>query len=191
MCTASKKRNWSFLIYLDSAPTDWLERLKLSGLMFAVSPYHDKDFNADGSYKKPHHHIIIVFSGPTTYKNVCSFIEQFKSPIPLALESVKGMYRYFTHLDNPEKFQYDSKDIICGNGFDISSLCELTSLEIQQIIINIQTFIRENEILEYSDLLDYLLDFKLETEYNVASKHTILFNSYLCSRRNKLKNMKE
>ncbi len=112
MCTASKKRNWSFLIYLDSAPTDWLERLKLSGLMFAVSPYHDKDFNADGSYKKPHHHIIIVFSGPTTYKNVCSFIEQFKSPIPLALESVKGMYRYFTHLDNPEKFQYDSKDII-------------------------------------------------------------------------------
>ena len=47
-----KKRNWTFVLYPESAPSDWIEQLKLSGLMCAVSPLHDKDVNPTGEPKK-------------------------------------------------------------------------------------------------------------------------------------------
>ena len=52
-----KNRNWTFLIYPESAPNDWFEILQNTGLPFAVSPLHDKDFNPTGDQKN---HIIIV-----------------------------------------------------------------------------------------------------------------------------------
>ena len=37
-----KKRNWAFVLYPESAPADWLERLQATGLPGAISPLHDK-----------------------------------------------------------------------------------------------------------------------------------------------------
>ena len=56
---AIKKRNWAFVLYIESAPSNWLDILIKSGLSFAVSPYHDKDINPDGEVKKAHYHIIL------------------------------------------------------------------------------------------------------------------------------------
>ena len=38
----------------ESAPSDWIEQLQLSGAQFAISPLHDKDLNATGEPKKAH-----------------------------------------------------------------------------------------------------------------------------------------
>ena len=65
-----KKRNWAFVVYPESAPSDWIEQLQLSGAQFAISPLHDKDLNATGEPKKAHWHVIVVYGSPTTESNV-------------------------------------------------------------------------------------------------------------------------
>lgn len=51
----------------------------------------------------------------------------------------------------------------------------------------LQTLIRNLDLLEYSDFMDYLQDNDLKTEYEVASNNTYFFEKYITSRRNKRK----
>lgn len=178
-----KKRFWTVVLYPESAPEDWRERIKQSGLVFAVSPLHDRDVNADGTPKKPHHHLILVYGGPTTYNNVKSFCDELNQPIPKPLESVRGMYRYFTHEENPEKAQYDKTDIEHYNGFCLANFCELMRGEVNEIKKKIFTLIDEVDITEYAQLIYFLMDNELWDELEVASSHTLLFNTIITSRR--------
>lgn len=200
-----KKRNWAFFVYptkaqLDvigseydgsdgygSVPDDWKQRLQLSGLQYAISPLHDKDQLEDGSgkTKKPHYHVIVVYGSPTTFNNVKSLTDSFNSPIPQALEQVRGYYRYLTHKDNPEKYQYEDKDIITGGGFNIADFIELTKSEVSEIKFKLQALIREKDMIEYEDFMDFVQDNYDRTVYEVASSHTIFFNTYLRSRRHR------
>lgn len=181
-----KKRNWGAVIYPESAPKDWIEILTLKGLSFAVSPLHDKDINPTGEEKKAHYHIIMCFPGPTTDKTVNDIIvKELGQPIAIPLESVRGYYRYFTHKDNPEKYQYNSNDIQLFNAFDVTDI--MNNFEVFQSLREIQTLIIENEILEYCDLLDFLMMHDKPELWNVASSHTLLLNTYITSKRHKLK----
>lgn len=180
-----KKRNWAFVLYPESAPADWFERLKQSGLMGAISPLHDKDVNADGEPKKAHYHVILVYGNTTTFNNVKSLTDSLNQPIPQALEQIRGYYRYLTHKDNPEKYQYSDTDIVTFGGFDISDFVEMTKSEVTKYIKEIHAFVRDNNITEYSDLCDMLIDAGLEELYEVAINHTLFVNSYISSRRNK------
>lgn len=177
-----KKRNWAFVLYTESAPVDWKETLKLKGVSFAVSPLHDKDMNPTGEEKKEHYHIILSFGAPTTYNNVKSITDEFNQPIPIPLESVRGYYRYFTHLDNPEKYQYNSKEIETYNGFDVTDV--LNNFEVYQCLKDIQAMVVEHEIREYSDLMDYLMANDFMEHWNVACSHTLFLNTYITSKRN-------
>lgn len=180
-----KKRNWAFVLYPESAPSDWLEHLKLSGLMGAISPLHDKDINADGQPKKAHYHIILVYAGPTSFNVVNALCESLNQPIPQALESVRGYYRYLTHKDNPDKVQYDDNDIVTFGGFDYRDYVDMTKSEVLGYIKQIQALIRETDIYEYADLIDFLLDNDMFDCYDVATSHTLFFGKYIDSRRNK------
>lgn len=179
-----KKRNWAFVLYPESAPDDWLDVLEKTGLMGAVSPLHDRDINADGSTKKAHHHVIVCYPGPTTFNAVKKLtLDKLGQTIPIPLEAVKGYYRYFTHKDNPEKAQYDARDVVTFNGFNI--LDELSKSEISEIKRSIQGLIRGNDITEYADLMDLLQDSDMSMEYDVASCNTLFFDRYISSRRHK------
>lgn len=182
-----KKRNWAFILYPESAPDDWREILQQSGLQVAISPLHDRDLNPDGEIKKAHYHIIICYSGPTSYNVVKALTDRLNCPIPQALEQVRGYYRYFTHKDNPEKYQYSELDIQSINGFSIRDFVELSKSEVVFLKKQIQAFIRDNDILEYSDLMDILQDSSDSDWYDIASSHTYFFDKYIASRRNKLK----
>lgn len=183
MAEQAKKRNWTFVLYPESAPKDWKEQLKISGLMAAISPLHDKDLNPTGEPKKAHYHILLVYSGPTTYNAVAKFTASLNSTVPQALESVRGMYRYFSHKDNPEKYQYDEREILTVNGFNISDLVELTKSEVNELKRQIINLIKVADIREYSGLIDFLLDNELLAEYDVAINNTFFFHTYLTSRR--------
>ena len=180
-----KKRNWAFVLYPESAPENWRDLLQQTGLQCCVSPLHDKDINPDGSPKKPHYHVILVYSGPTSFNVVKALCDSLKQPIPKALEQVRGYYRYLTHKDNPEKAQYSECDITSINGFNIADFIELTRSEVNAIILQLQQIIREGDITEYCDFLDLLSDSQMLAEFEVASSHTILFDRYVTSRRHK------
>lgn len=196
-----KKRNWAFFVYptkeqlaavgsaydgsdgYGSAPDDWIEQLRLSGLQFAISPLHDKDKHEDGSgrTKKPHYHVIVIYGSPTTFNNVKNLTDSFNAPIPQALEQVRGYYRYLTHKDNPDKYQYDEKDIVTGGGFNIADYIEISKSEVTEIKFKLQQLIREQNITEYSVFMDYIQDNLDRVNYDVASTHTIFFNTYIKS----------
>ncbi len=181
---AVKKRNWTFVLYPESAPEDWREQLQKTGLLCAISPLHDRDVNPDGEVKKAHYHVILCYSGPTSYDVVKRLTDSLSQPIPQPLEQVRGMYRYFTHKDNPDKAQYCDDDISTINGFDIRDFVELTGTEIDNIKRSIQSLILELNITEYSVLMDYLLSYDNPDYYSVAASNTLFFNTYLSSRRN-------
>lgn len=183
MAENTKKRNWTFVLYPESAPADWQEIIKISGLMAAISPLHDKDVNPTGEAKKAHYHILLVYSGPTTYNSVAKFTASLHATIPQPLESVRGMYRYFSHKDNPEKYQYDEADIRTLNGFNIADLVELSRSEVNEIKTRMLKLIRDVGITEYSGLVDFLLDNGMSAEFDVAVNNTFFFNSYIASRR--------
>lgn len=183
-----KRRYWAFVLYPESAPENWKEILQQTGLSICISPLHDKDLNPTGEPKKAHYHIILCYSGPTTFNCVKDITDSLNQPIPIALEQVRGYFRYLTHKDNPDKYQYDEKEIQTINDFDIDNYNDLSTSQINAIKIEIQKFIIDNDIREYSDLLDILLENDLLNYLDVAQNHTILFNTYLTSRRNKLKN---
>ena len=176
-----KKRNWAMVLYPESAPEDWREQLRLSGLQVAISPLHDKDVNADGEPKKAHHHVILVYGSPTTYNNVKALCDRLNQPIPQPLEQVRGYYRYLTHEDNPEKAQYSKSDIQTLNGFDIREFVELTKSEVTKAKREILQLIRDNSITEYADLIDILMDGGEGTAdmFDVASNNTLFFKAYL------------
>ena len=176
-----KKRNWAFVLYPESAPSDWLEQIQLSGIMSAVSPLHDKDVDPTGEPKKPHYHVILVYGSPTTYNNVKSLTDRLNQPIPQPLEQVRGYYRYLTHKDNPDKYQYNDSDIVTVNGFNIVDFVEVTKSEVTEIKFILQTLIREKLFKEYSLFMDYVQDNYDRVYYDVASSHTIFFNTYIKS----------
>lgn len=178
-----KKRNWAFVLYPESAPADWREQLQLSGLMGAISPLHDKDIDPTDEPKKPHYHVILVYGSPTTYNNVKSFTDKLNQPIPQALEQVRGYYRYLTHKDNPDKYQYSESEIDTFNGFDISDFVEITKSEVNQMKFELLSLIREKQLCEYQDFMNYVQDSMDKAYFDVASSHTIFFNTYLKSAR--------
>ena len=184
-----KARYWATVGYPESLPDNWIEKLRETGLATAISPLHNKDVNPTGEIKKEHYHVIFAYEGPTTYNNVKNLCVEFNMTIPIKLESIRGMYRYHLHLDNPEKYQYDDRDRILLNGFDSNAVNELTKTEVNKLVREILTFVIDNDIIEYSDLLQTLLDNDELQMLDVATNKTLLFDGFIRSRRNKKKDM--
>ena len=142
MSKPTKSRYWTFLIYPDSAPDSWIDILTSTGLPISISPLHDKDKDLD-VIKKPHYHVLACWDGPTTYNCVKNLTDSLNSPIPQAVMSVRGAYRYQCHLDNPEKFQYSNNERILLNGFDIFNYSNLTDSEAVILTRQIENIIVE------------------------------------------------
>lgn len=179
-----KSRYWTFIVYPESAKENWKEEMSSRGLVFAVSPLHDKDINQDGEIKKPHYHVMVTWDAPRSYNNALEVSNLASGVIPKRVESVRGMYRYFAHLDNPEKTQYNIEDIEKYGGFEL----DLTSTEVTRILKEITQDIKTLKIKEYCDLLDYYQDIGDNDKWELTSNHTFFLDKYICSKRNKEKN---
>lgn len=181
-----KGRNWGFIMYPESMPSDWYDILQMTGLPIAISPLHDKDLNPTGDEKKPHYHVLLYYDNPTTQNNVITHVTSLvNGTLPIKLESLRGMYRYHIHKDNPEKFQYSDTDRVFINGFDSKQCEDLSYHEVKAILRKIRTDIVKYNIYEYSDLLDFYQDNCMYNELDVAEDKTIVLNTYITSRRYK------
>ena len=176
-----KARYWSFVCYPDSAPADWTDRLQMTGLPFCVSPLHDKDMNPDGTPKKAHYHVIICYGGPTTFSNVKSKItEPLGQPHPQYLQSVKGMYRYLTHEDNPEKYHYDTKDIR-HFAFSLADYETYSITDEDRCFDALEEIIESAEITELCELRNFLNDNGLIELKSFLRRNTYYIKELLAS----------
>lgn len=182
-----KKRNWWFVLYPESAPPDWRDRLRATGLPGEISPLHDKDVYDNGEQagqpKKAHYHVILCYPGPTTYSVVCKLVQgELGQPIPQPLEAIKGAHKYLTHADNPEKYQYDESEIETFNGFSILNYTDMTAAEAVAMNKELVSLIMQLDVADYCDLVEYLLFNGSDTQYEYAISHTMFFSAYLKSR---------
>lgn len=176
----SKARHWTFIVYPDSVITNWIDLLIETGLPFAISPLHDKDHNADGSIKKAHYHVCITYDGPTTYNNVKSLTDSISATIPKRVMSLRGIYRYLSHEDNPDKYHYNSKDIKEYNNFHI----DMTETEITYKKAQITDFINSSDIKNYAELVTYYLNIGDYDSFRIVSTNTFFFSKYIdCNNR--------
>lgn len=176
---AVKKRNWAFILYPDSAPENWRECLQLYGVGCAVSPLHDKDLTEKGEPKKPHYHILLTYKHPTTFNNVVSFISErlCQNKKAEGVQDLFAYYRYLAHLDNPEKAQYSEGDIVTYCNFKIPR----EKMDSEECCLGLFAFIRDNQITDYSYLVDVLSQSEQIDLLQYAVCHAYAVISYLRS----------
>lgn len=174
-----KGRDWTFIVYPESAPVSWREILNDTHLRWVESPLHDKDINPDGEIKKAHWHILLTYDGPVNIVAVKKITNKLNAPVPQKISSAKGLVRYMIHLDNPEKFQYSRSDIKGHNGADVASYFELSATNKLMIMKDIVRYIYENEVDNYSDFLMYCIENK-DDWFDVAiNSNTIAINKMI------------
>lgn len=153
----SRTRNWTVVLYPESAPSDWRDILDGLHIEWVESPLHEFDTNATGEVKKPHWHLLLMFGGVKSFDQVCEVVKPLNCPIPERCHNAKAMVRYMAHLDNPEKYRYNVSDIKAHGGVDISELLRPSSSERYTLIRDMSAYIRDNDVTEFSDFFYYAM----------------------------------
>lgn len=173
--TVKKGRDWTFIVYPESAPKNWRDILDKTHMKWIESPLHNKDTNPDGTIKKAHWHIMLSADGPITEKQVNEIIKSLNCTIPQKVGSGVGMVRYMCHMDNPEKYQYPVTDIIGHGGADVASYFKMTQTSRLSIMKDIVQYIYENNVDNYADFLMYCITERDNDDwFEVAIDHNTL-----------------
>lgn len=151
-----RQRAYAFLVYEDSSNPDWLERLNQEHVEALVSPYHDRDFNPDGTPKKPHWHVMLMYDGKKSRAQINELRERVIGPDYNRkfeeIGTMRGYARYMCHMDNPEKAEYDKADVVALCGVDYDAIITLPGDD-DRMIGDMMEYIREHEVRYYSDFM--------------------------------------
>lgn len=151
---AGRTRNFATVVYPESAPADWMDRLNDYHVAALVSPLHDRDTNPNGEQKKPHYHVMLIFEGPKEFETqVKPIFDDIGGVGREMVNSARGYARYLCHLDNPEKAQYDPAEVRCMGGADYYGITNLPTDDIK-MLGEIMAYIREQEIFSFAEFLE-------------------------------------
>lgn len=122
----SRSRHFFLVLYCSPVEIDKILLKNAEKIHHCCYICHDKDIydkdliNDDGEYvhkkgdiEKIHFHMLVSFYNGHTFSSVKRmFTTEHDNPrVEKALDML-GCYRYLTHMDNPDKYQYSSSDII-------------------------------------------------------------------------------
>lgn len=190
MAKDTRTRNWSIIVYPESAPDNWRDFLDEAHIEWIESPLHEFDTNPTGECKKPHYHVLLLFGGVKSYDQVSEFIKPLNGPIPQRCHNARAMVRYFAHLDNPDKFQYSVGDIIPHGGVDIAELLKPSTSERYTLIKEICEYVGAYNITEFYELMDYAMDQKFDTWFPLLCDNSAyIVNQYIKSNRTRIQNL--
>lgn len=176
-----RTRNWACIIYLDSAPNNFEDIIADFCVPAFLSPYHDKDINPDGSIKKPHYHLMLMFDGVKTAKQVKELFDLVNGVGCTPLNSIRGYARYLCHLDNPEKAQYNTDSVKSFGGADYLEIINLVT-DKYKVLKEILNFCYANNIYQYHTLVDKCM-YEKEEWFRIVADNTFFFSGYLKSKR--------
>lgn len=148
----SRTRNFTTVVYPESAPKDWMELLSQQCVPAFVSPLHDKDVNPDGELKKAHYHVIIMFDNVKTLDQAKEIFELIGGVGGEAVKSLRSCTRYLCHLDHPDKVQYPMDNVKQFGGADFYGICAC-AVDRYVAISEILDFCDDNHIYSFRELL--------------------------------------
>lgn len=194
-------RNWTFILYPDSCNKNFKSIIDDLHISWCLSPYHDKDTTinyetGEIEKKKEHYHVLLTFEGNKSYEQIyeiCSSVNGVMPPLDAensvkrtcCVSSIRGMVRYFTHIDNPDKFLYDKTEIECHGGMEIDEYFSYKGSAIKSMIAEMQAYCDANSVYEFSDLMDYSIKNKYDTWFDLLTvgKQSYIMQTYLTSKR--------
>lgn len=162
-----KARYFTFLLYPESIPNDWNQRLELMGVPIAISPLHDRDkSNVEGqTYKKAHYHVVYVAKNPVTTDSVRKRIQRALgsrsvSKVQIVVQSMKNMYLYLTHESKDaiakNKHKYSKHDITLLNNFDIDRYITLDVEDKDDMLNDVCDLIDDHNLANMRELRRFL-----------------------------------
>lgn len=188
----SRTRNWTIVLYPESAPKNWRNILDDFHIEWIESPLHDSDINANGEPKKAHWHILLMFGGVKTYEQVKEITDKLNSPIPQRCHNAKAMVRYMAHLDNPDKAHYSVSDIKAHGGVDLAEMLRPSSSERYTLIREMIDYVRKNNILEFQDLMDYASENRFDDWFPLLCDNSAyVVGQYIKSQRHRKNDCKQ
>jgi hypothetical protein len=177
----NRKRNFSCIVYPESAPDNWQDILSEQFVPAFISPLHDNDTNPTGEPKKPHYHVIIMFDGKKTPEQAKAIFTLIGGVGCEVVKSMRGYARYLCHLDNPEKAQYPIDDVRSMCGADYNGVIGLPT-DKYKAIHEMMDFCRLNEIYSYSDLIEYACEERFDWFRVLCDNGTVVIKEYLKSK---------
>lgn len=147
-----RTRTYATIVYTESAPKDWQEILEAEHIPCHISPLHDKDINKDGTLKKPHIHVMLMFDSVKTRKQAEKIFKKISGVGAEAVNSPRAYARYLCHLDNPDKAQYPIEEVVSYGGADYDMHINTTK-DTYTTIGEIMDFCVANNIFCFADLL--------------------------------------
>ena len=176
-----RTRNYACVVYADSAPSDWRERLASTFIPSFVSPYHDKDLNPTGEPKKSHWHVMIMFDSVKTIEQAKEVFDKIGGVGCERINSLRGYARYLCHLDNPEKQQYLKDDVQCLCGADYLEVIGLVSDKYAAIDEMVQ-FCEKYNIISFYLLHKYAIAHRSDWKRILADSGAIVMREHLKSK---------
>ena len=189
---AERTKTWAFIAYPDSVPENWKAILEDLHINVIISPLHDKDINpGTEEYKKPHWHVVLIFESLKSFSQAEEVAKSVNGTSPIICQSTNGMIRYLIHIDNPEKAQYSKDDIVKIGSFDVEDAFK-NSVDKYLAIRDMIQFIKDNEITEYIDFMDYCSMNKFDDWFRLLCDNcSFVIQGVITSNRNKIKESKE
>ena len=169
------------MVYPESAPQDWQKMLADTHLQVLISPLHDSDTNPDGSIKKPHWHVMVIYD---TVKNFEQDVQPLFKAIGgvgrEAINSPRGYARYLCHTDNPEKHQYATSDVIALGGISYDDVVR-TDADDAQMINAVCARCRDNGVYSLAELMDYAVISQPDWYQLIVTRKAYVIGLYLKS----------
>lgn len=162
-----KARYFTFLLYPESIPSDWICKLELIGVPIAISPLHDKDLSdIEGQkYKKAHYHVIYVSKNPVTADSVRLKIKRSLGDNSVAMvqiisTSMENMYLYLTHESKDAvakmKHKYKKSEIKLINNFDIDRYITLDVEDKEDLFNEICDIIDDHDLANMREFKNFV-----------------------------------
>lgn len=195
----TKARFFTGLIYEDSAPADYEQQLKDSLRQWLLSPWHTPDPVEDmesGALKtlKRHRHVLYCHGNTISAKAAREIMPDWLVLPPtdagFTVGSYRNLSRYFLHLDQPDKEQFEGKpetNLTILNNFPLDLSKELTKSEKRQLKIQLWNLCRSNSITEYAELMDLLGDTQEWDMFELAFDSQSKIEGYIRSNRHSWK----
>lgn len=177
----SRSRAWATIVYPESMPDNIWNTLSEQHTAIAVSPLHDKDIDQSGDLKKPHYHVLFTYESPKSVEQMIDIVKSICGVGLLRVSSVRGMTRYLTHKDDPDKIQYRDEDVRTFGGFDYVGHSGL-AVDKYKAIREMMDFIQERNVLSYAYLLEYAGANRQDWFRVLCDSSTYVMEKYIKSR---------
>lgn len=113
-----RTRNWSLVTYLD-VETLCQRLCSIENIRYYAFIQHDKDTKDDGTPKDKHIHLALCLNSARTLQQIAPRFTDIATNAGNCFgqptRSNRAILEYFTHKNEPEKYQYSESEIISNN----------------------------------------------------------------------------